>query len=143
MSQSHDTTMKDILENEAISPYCILDFLVPFKWVWNSIFGSAKVNMVIKGGLIRDLIAVALNLTMMALVAVFLLPISATIRFCMFFVAVWVRLFTNKGGIRGRNTNIWLVIWFTSLFCFVFVPIAHHYLPYIDWQYIGQTLGIV
>lgn len=97
MSQSHDTTMKDILENEAISPYCIIDFFVPFQWVWKAIFGSARVNMVIKGGLIRDLIAVALNLTMMALVAVILIPISSTIKFLMFFVAVWWRLLTSKG----------------------------------------------
>ncbi|MFM0417525.1 hypothetical protein [Paraburkholderia aromaticivorans] len=143
MSQNHETTMKDILQNEAISPYCILDFFVPFQWVWKAIFGSAKVNMVIRGGLIRDLIAVALNLTMMALVAVILIPISSTIKFLMFFVAVWWRLFTNKGAARGRTTNIWLVCWFTFLMVFVFIPLAHHYLPYVDWEYIGIRLGIV
>lgn len=145
MSQDpHFASFRKIIEDEAISPYCMFDFLVPYPFVWSTIRSSGKVHMIVKGGFVLDILAALANLFTILFMAILLLPISIAWRFLTFFVGSWWRLFTSKGGKRGFKTNIWLVCWFTTLMIFVFVPLTHEYVsPLINWHDIGEMLGIV
>lgn len=127
MSMNHHIiTARDMMEDEAISPFSILDFLVPYNWVLS--LGRTSINMcegLLGHGFISKIISMFLKVIMFFVVVAFLwIPINLFYRAACFAGASLVRLCRGKGGKEGFVVNCWFVLGYVAIFYLFYIPIV-------------------
>lgn len=145
MAQHQFIGARDMMENRAISPFAVLDFVLPYAWVMS----LSRATIMMLGGICGNSGWGQLGNILMKIflffVAVFVLwvPMNLFFRAGTFWFASLVRLVKGVGGKESLGKNIWFFGCYCAIFGLVYVPwIIPYFVGYVDWSTIAQWLNL-
>jgi hypothetical protein len=141
----HIITARDMMEDEAISPFAILDYLVPYNWLLS--LGRTAIGMCdcFGHGFIAKIVGMFLKVIMFFVIMAFLwIPINVFFRGACFLMASIIRLCKGVGGKNGLIVNVWFLLGYVAIFAFVYMPfVIPTFMDSVSWDQVLTYMNII
>lgn len=127
MSYDNRKNAQQIATNEQLSLYSIMDWIWPYKWVYQGTLGASMLSNQYGG---------FLKMIMWIIFMTILWPwTNLVVRFYFFYIASLMRLINSVGGKKSLTTNIIYVLGYTAFIIGFQVPFVIPNLPFMPEYY--------